>query len=67
MLDILKIFVHDAACLEGTWVIKEERRSERKGIYIDCIQMGMIMMKIILGTVTQRSKCKLMQISNVSR
>lgn len=59
----MNISIRDAVCLEDTWVIKEGQQSERKGIYTDYIQVGMIMMRIILGTVTPRSKCKVTQIS----
>lgn len=45
--------------LEDTWVIKEEQLSEHKEIYTGYIQVEMIMMRIILGMVTPRSKCKI--------
>lgn len=53
-----KCISHNTVYLEDTWVIKEGQLSGRKEIYTDCIQVGMITMRIILGTVTPRSKCK---------
>lgn len=50
--------IRDIVCLEDTWVIKEGLQSERKGIYTDYIQVGMIMMRTTLGMVTRHSKCK---------